>query len=91
MFFNDINKQGGANIGGEKYTFKFISEDSGSAAEASGNAARKLVYQDKTKFVFGAIVEACIDAIYEVCGRNKVLQLIYHADPLDSSRRGALQ
>jgi len=76
MFFNKTNKEGGVNIGGEKYTFNLISEDSRSTAEASVTAARKLVHEDKAKFVFGTIVEACTDAIYEICERNRVMQLM---------------
>ena len=76
LFFDKINDQGGVNIGGQKYTFKFISEDSKGAAEAAGTAARKLVHQNGAKFIFAAILESSTDAVYEIAERNKVLQMI---------------
>jgi branched-chain amino acid transport system substrate-binding protein len=76
LFFDKVNEEGGVDIGGKKYTFKFISEDSKGAAEAASTAARKLIHQNGVKFIFAAILESSTEAVYEVCERNKAMQMI---------------
>jgi branched-chain amino acid transport system substrate-binding protein len=76
LFFDKLDEEGGVNIGGQKYTFKFTSEDSKGAAEAAGTAARKLIHQNGAKFIFGAILESSTEAIYDIAERNKVMQMI---------------
>jgi len=75
-FFEKINEEGGINIGGQQYTFKYIPEDSKGSAEAAATAARKLIHQDGATFICAAIMEPAVEAVYEVCEKNKVLQLI---------------
>ncbi len=74
--FNKINEEGGVEIGGVKYKIKYIQEDSKGAPESSATATQKLVHQDGAKFVYGEILEECDEAIYQVCGPAKVLQIL---------------
>jgi branched-chain amino acid transport system substrate-binding protein len=76
LYFNKVNAAGGVKIGDTTYLFDVIAEDSQINPEAAGNAAKKLVFQDKAKFVFGEILEQDTQAIYDVTLPNKVLHLI---------------
>ena len=78
LCFDKVNEQGGLIIGDERYVFELISEDSKLSPEASGTAAKKLVYEDGAKFIFGAIMETSAAAIYDVTSNapDKVLHLI---------------
>ena len=76
LYFNKINEEGGVEIGGVMYKIKYVQEDSKGAPESSATATQKLVHQDGAKFVFGEILEECDEAIYQVCGPAKVLQIL---------------
>jgi branched-chain amino acid transport system substrate-binding protein len=76
LYFNKVNAAGGVKIGDGTYLFDVIAEDSRVNPEGAGNAAKKLVFQDKATFVFGEILEQDTQAIYDVTLPNKVLHLI---------------
>lgn len=76
LYFDKVNEEGGVKIGDERYLIDFIAEDSKANPEAAATAAKKLVFQDGATFVFGAILEPCTQAIYDICAPNGVLHLI---------------
>lgn len=76
LYFDKVNNQGGIKIGDKQYLIDLIAEDSKLNPEAAATAARKLIQQDGTKFIFGAILDPEAEAIYGVTSPNKVLQLI---------------
>ncbi len=77
LCFDKVNEQGGVKIGKEQYLFDFILEDEKMSPEAAAIAAKKLVHKDGAKFVFGAILDASTEAIYQVCAPSKVLHLVF--------------
>jgi branched-chain amino acid transport system substrate-binding protein len=79
-FFETVNEQGGLKVGDTTYKFEVIGEDSKANPESTTTAARKLVYKDKVKYVFGAILSANAAAIYQVCGPAKVGHVISWID-----------
>ncbi len=76
LYFDKLNEQGGVKIGKEQYLIDFILEDEKLSPEVAATAAKKLVHKDGAKFVFGAILDVCAEAIYQVCAPNKVLHLV---------------
>jgi branched-chain amino acid transport system substrate-binding protein len=84
-----INAQGGLKVGGDRYLIQFIHEDGKASPEASAAAANKLVYRDKVKFVIGAILNPCSEAIYSVTKPAGVLHLLlYTMDPYREDQWG---
>ena len=53
MLKEDINSQGGLDVGGTKYMLEFIYEDNESKAESAVNAALKLIEQDQVVAIIG--------------------------------------
>ncbi len=77
-----VNEQGGLKVGGDTYLIEFIHEDSKASPEASATAANKLVYQDKVKFVIGAVMTPASEAVYSVTKPAGVLHVLaYTQDP----------
>jgi branched-chain amino acid transport system substrate-binding protein len=77
-----VNERGGLKVGGETYRIKFVHEDGKGSPQACAAAANKLVYQDKVKFVFGAIMTPTGQAVYSVARSAGVLQVLaYTQDP----------
>lgn len=76
LYFDKINEQGGIKVGPERYLVDFIAEDSKLSPNAAATAARKLVHRNGAKYVFGAILDPCAEAIYQICGPAKVLHMI---------------
>ncbi len=80
LYFDKVNSEGGLQLGGDTYMLKLLIEDSKLDPAAASTAAKKLVYNDGCKFVFGAINPAVAAAIYQVCARAKALHLITWID-----------
>lgn len=80
LYFDKVNEEGGLQLGGDTYMLKLLPEDSKLDPTASSTAAKKLVYKDGCKFVFGAISPAVAAAIYQVCAKAKALHLITWID-----------
>lgn len=76
LYFDKLNAEGGVNIGGTQYLVDLIAEDSKLNPEAAVTAARKLIQQDKTNFIFGAIIDPEAEAISGVTAPAGVLHLI---------------
>lgn len=55
MAFDEINKRGGINVKGKKYTFIVVSEDAQSKPELAASAAQRLLRDDDIKIVFGIL------------------------------------
>ncbi len=53
MLKEDINSQGGLEVGGKKYKLEFVYEDNESKAESAVNAALKLIEQDQVVAIIG--------------------------------------
>ena len=80
LYFDKVNDEGGLKLGGDTYTIELIVEDSKVDPSVASTAAKKLVYKDGAKFVFGAITPPVAAAIYQVCERAKALHLITWLD-----------
>lgn len=80
IYFDKVNEEGGIQLGGDTYKIKLIAEDSKLDPTVASTAAKKLVYKDGAKYVFGAITPPVAAAIYQVCARAKALHLITWID-----------
>ncbi len=80
LYFDKVNDEGGLQLDGDTYNLQLLSEDSKLDPTAASTAAKKLVYKDGCKFVFGAISPAVAAAIYQVCSKAKALHLITWID-----------
>lgn len=80
LYFDKINEEGGLKLGGKTYQLKLIAEDDKNDPTVASTAAKKLVYKDGCKFVFGAITPPSAAAIYQVCAKAKALHLITWID-----------
>ena len=76
IFADWVNYKGGLTIGNDIYKVKVINEDSGMNPEVAASSATKLVYKDRVKFVIGAIIDPCGEAIYGVTAPEKVLHIL---------------
>lgn len=80
IYFDKVNEEGGIQLGGDTYKIKLIAEDSKLDPTVASTAAKKLIYKDGAKYVFGAISPPVAAAIYQVCARAKALHLITWID-----------
>jgi len=80
LYFDKVNEEGGLQLGGDTYKLELISEDSKLDPTAGATAAKKLVYKDGCRFVFGAISPPVAASIYQVCAKAKALHLITWID-----------
>jgi branched-chain amino acid transport system substrate-binding protein len=80
LYFDKVNEEGGLTLGGETYKLELIAEDSKLDPTVAATAAKKLIYKDGARFVFGAISPPVAAAIYQVCSRAKALHLITWID-----------
>jgi branched-chain amino acid transport system substrate-binding protein len=70
-----LNERGGITINGQKYLIKLIAEDVKSTVDGVVEAANKLVYDEKVKFIAGPAAFFAA-AAKEVCEPEKVLRAI---------------
>ena len=80
LYFDKINEEGGLKLGGRTYPLELIAEDSKTDPVTAAAAAKKLVYKDGCRFVFGAITPPSAAAIYQVAAKAKALHLITWID-----------
>jgi branched-chain amino acid transport system substrate-binding protein len=76
LYFDKVNAEGGLKLGKDTYKLKLIAEDDKTDPTSAATAAKKLVYKDGTRFVFGTIGTAEAAAIYQVCEPAKALHMI---------------
>ncbi|MBU2515223.1 ABC transporter substrate-binding protein [bacterium] len=80
LAIDDVNKNGGLKIGNDVYKFNLVYEDSKLSPEGAAQAARKLVYKDDIKYIFGAILSVSAAAISDVTEQAGVMHLISWID-----------
>ena len=80
LYFDKVNEEGGLTLGGETYKLELIAEDSKLDPTVAATAAKKLIYKDGARYVFGAISPPVAAAIYQVCSKAKALHLITWID-----------
>jgi branched-chain amino acid transport system substrate-binding protein len=73
MAVDEINKNGGVNIKGKKYTITTVSEDAQSKPEFAVSAAQRLLRDDDIKVVFGILTSGPGMAAATVLGKSDVL------------------
>jgi len=73
LAMEDINKAGGLKVGGKSYTLKAIPYDSKYLADPAVTAAKRLMYEDKVKIIFGEVGSSAALAIQGVTEPNKVI------------------
>jgi len=71
MLLNEINAQGGLEVGGEKYMLEFIYEDNESKAESAVTAALKLIERDKVLAIVGPNSSKQAVPAGQICNDNR--------------------
>jgi len=75
IFADWINDKGGLKIGSDRYKVKLINEDSSMNPQVASSSATKLVHKDGVKFIIGAIIDPCGEAIYSVAAPAGALHI----------------
>jgi len=68
-----VNEKGGITVKGEKYKIELVVEDEKRSPSGGVDAATKLVYQEKVKFITGGDIPVINEAIGTVTNKNQVL------------------
>lgn len=77
LFVDKVNEEGGLLVGNERYLMDLYIEDSLFNPDGAAKAARKLVYDDGVKYVFGAILDASAVSIYNVTKKAGVMYIAF--------------
>jgi branched-chain amino acid transport system substrate-binding protein len=70
-----INERGGITVKGQKYQIELVVQDCKSNADGASNAANKLIYDDKVKFIVGPSAFFA-SAVKSICEQNKVMRAL---------------
>ncbi|MGE5253905.1 MAG: ABC transporter substrate-binding protein, partial [Planctomycetaceae bacterium] len=70
---DDTNAKGGLEVAGKKYKISVIPYDDKYQGQAAADAANRLVFMDKVKFIIGPMGSAAGLAAQEITEANKVL------------------
>jgi branched-chain amino acid transport system substrate-binding protein len=70
---DDTNAKGGLDVGGIKYKIVVIPYDDKYQGQAAADAANRLIFMDKVKFIIGPMGSAAGLAAQEITEANKVL------------------
>lgn len=73
MAVDEINKKGGVNVKGKKYTLAVVSEDAQSKPEFAVSGAQRLMRDDDIKVVFGILTSGPGMAAATAFGKSEVL------------------
>jgi len=73
LAMDDINKAGGLKVGKTLYTLKDISYDTKYSADAGVTAAKRLIFEDKVKIIFGEPSAAVGVAMVAITEQQKVI------------------
>jgi branched-chain amino acid transport system substrate-binding protein len=76
LYWDKVNADGGIHTGGKTYKVNFVAADSKFDAEAAATSAKKLIFKDNAKFVFGELTNAAANAIQAVASKEKVLNVV---------------
>lgn len=77
LAMDDVNKTGGLKVGDAQYLLKAVPYDSKFRPDDAVNAAKRLIYEDKVKIIFGGIGAA---AVLAVQGITEPMKIIYFSD-----------
>lgn len=70
---DDTNAKGGLEVAGKKYKIEVIPYDDKYQGQAAADAANRLIFMDKVKFIIGPMGSAAGLAAQEITEANKVL------------------
>jgi branched-chain amino acid transport system substrate-binding protein len=73
LAMDDINNAGGLKVGNTLYTLKCIPYDSKYLADPAVTAAKRLIFEDKVKIIFGEVGSAAGVAMTAITEPNKVI------------------
>jgi len=73
LAMEDYNNAGGLKVAGKTYTLKAIPYDSKYLPDPAVTAAKRLIYEDKVKIMFGEVGSAAGLAIQTITEPNKIL------------------
>jgi len=73
MAADDVNAQGGLEVAGKKYKITVIPYDDQYKGALAADAANRLIFMDKVKFIVGPMGSAAGLAAQEITEANKVL------------------
>lgn len=71
----DVNEEGGLEVGGTKYNVEIIAYDDAYKADEAVTAANRLVFEDKVKYIIGTVGSAPILAIQPITEENGVITM----------------
>jgi len=72
---DDVNAQGGLEVGGKKYKVQIIPYDDKYQANEAVTAANRLISDDQVKYLIGPVGAAAALAIEPITERNKVIMM----------------
>jgi branched-chain amino acid transport system substrate-binding protein len=73
MAVNEINAEGGFQVGEQMYEFQVIAEDDKYTTDDAMVAVEKLVNSDRVKFIFGPLAGGAVIAASPIFTENKVI------------------
>lgn len=73
MAVDEINRKGGVNVKGKKYTLSVVSEDAQSKPEFAVSGAQRLLRDDDIKVIFGILTSGPGMAAATAIGKSEVL------------------
>jgi branched-chain amino acid transport system substrate-binding protein len=71
----DVNEEGGLEVGGTKYNVEIIAYDDAYKANEAVTAANRLVFEDEVKYIIGTVGSAPILAIQPITEENGVITM----------------
>jgi len=71
----DVNEDGGLEVGGTKYKVEIIAYDDAYKANEAVTAANRLVFEDEVKYIIGTVGSAPILAIQPITEENGVITM----------------
>lgn len=75
MAIDEINKRGGVNVKGRRYTFSVVSEDAQSKPEFAVSGAQRLLRDDDIKIISGILTSGPGMAAANLFSKNEVLYI----------------
>src|SRR5690606_6790592 len=70
---DEVNEQGGLEVGGKQYKVKVIAYDDKYQANEAVTVANRLVFEDKVQYIIGPVGSAPVLAIQPITEKNKVI------------------
>ena len=73
IYVDLVNEDGGILVGADKYKIKMSYVDDKYTAEGAREAAEKLIYKDKVRFMVGIFGSAVIAAVAPIANKEKII------------------